>query len=153
MFLWEENPWHPWPTIERERCDVVRLLREGRHWHGRYWWQFTRQTCETTCVKASFDELKDRTIWSSSMYLQQSLEMMRWCIISRSLESIEYYPDNSKSHDFLMSKYLRRYCLNRIEHELFARCFGQNIQTLLRSLLSANNCTIRSLKSFYSKCK
>lgn len=88
----------------------MRLLREGRHWHGRYWWQFTRQTCETTCVKASFNELKDRTIWSSSMYLQQSLEMMRWCIISRSLESIEYL-DNSKSHDFLMSKYLRRYCL------------------------------------------
>ena len=88
MFLWEENPWHPWPTIERYRCDVVRLLREGRHWHGRYWWQFTRQTCETTCVKASLDELKDGTIWTSSMYLQQSLEMMRWCIISRPVESI-----------------------------------------------------------------
>lgn len=47
----------------------------------------------------------------------------------------EYYFDNSKSHDFLVSKYLRRYCFNRIEHELFARCFGQNIQILLRSLL------------------
>ena len=47
----------------------------------------------------------------------------------------EYYFDNSKSHDILMSKYLWSYCLNRIEHELFARCFGQNIQILLRSLL------------------
>lgn len=60
---------------------------------------------------------------------------MRWCIISRSVESIEYYLDNNKSHDFLMSKYLWRCCLNRIEHELFARCCGQNIQILLPSLL------------------